>query len=100
MNDETRPMSVEYLLRMRGDLALATLETMLVNMKKMTETMDAVFQQMKMLEEHYQLNSSTGKTPLGDLAQTLRQMAGGKLDGATDEEVLAYYNKNPIDPTK
>lgn len=89
MTDKT--ISLDYLLRLRGDMALAGMQAILKNLKETTATLEAVLAEMQKYEKHYQLESSTGKGPVGDIVETMRRMAPDKTAAMTDDEILRRF---------
>lgn len=84
-----RTVSLEELYKMRGDIAIATLETI----QRDLEVVKITLEQLKAMDTHYQLKSDLESTGLGEIIKTLRHHAPEQTEGKTDAEVLALFGK-------
>lgn len=84
-------VSLENLYKLRGDAAMAALETLLKAIKQQVGVLEAVLEQMKTLEEHYQLRRNLNLDAMGELVQTMRNLRPAETEGKSDEEVLALF---------
>ncbi len=84
-----RTVSLEELYKMRGDIAIATLETI----QRDLEVVKITLEQLKAMDTHYQLKSDLESTGLGEIIKTLRHHAPEATEGKTDAEVLALFGK-------
>lgn len=86
-------ISLENLYKLRGDAALASLEALLLSARKQVETMEAVLQQLRLLEEHYQLRRDLTLDAKGELLATMRRLRPSDTEGKSDEEILQMFGQ-------
>lgn len=82
-------VSLEELYKMRGDIALAALETV----ERDLEAIRLVLSQIKTLDTHYQLKNEVESTGVNEIVKTLRAHSPELTEGKTDAEVLALFGR-------
>lgn len=84
---ETQHMTLEYLLRMRGDLAITSLESLRDKVGELYRTMDMVCSEIKNLDDHYQLTAD-GASPMKNVVDAIRKMKPEETANLTDADVM------------
>ena len=87
MADKT--VSLEELYKMRGDMAIATLEMI----QRDLDVARIALEQIKLMDKHYKLKNDLDSSGLAEIVKTLRAYSPDKTEGKTDEEVLALFGK-------
>lgn len=84
-----RTVSLEELYKIRGDIAIAALETILRDL----EIIKLTLEQLRVLDAHYQLKADLTTTGLDEIVRTIRHHSPELTAGKSDAEVLALFGK-------
>ena len=84
-------VSLEELYKMRGDIALAALETI----ERDLEAVRLVLSQIKTLDAHYQLKNDLESSGINEIVKALRAHSPEITEGKSDAEILAMFGKVP-----
>lgn len=84
-----KTVTLEELYKMRGDMAIATLEMI----QRDLDVARIALEQIKLMDKHYKLKNDLESTGLVEIVKTIRAYSPEKTDGKTDEEVLAMFGK-------
>ena len=83
-------VTLEELFKMRGDIAIAVLETV----EQQLEIVHLTLKQLRVMDEHYKLKKDLNTTGIMDIVTTLRHYKPDLTEGKTDAEVLALFGKD------
>ena len=84
-----RNVTLEELYKMRGDVAIATLETVARDL----EIVKITLEQLALMDKHYKLKNDLDSTGVMEIVKTLRYHSPEATEGKTDAEVLALFGK-------
>lgn len=84
-------MSLEYLLRVRGDTAIAALQAMQRQMRKMLDQFDIVISELALLDDKFKVGEEVAKTPMDRLVKTMRDLRPDMCAGKSDTEVMMLF---------
>lgn len=93
MTPEDRNMSPEYMLRVRGDTAIAALQALHKQIQRMLDQFGAVLKELEALDAQFKVGEEVAKTPMSRLVKTLRDLRPQDCAGKSDAEVFAMFQK-------
>lgn len=82
-----RQVTLEELYKMRGDIAIAALETV----ERDLEIIKLTLTQLRKMDDYYKLKSDLSTDGLAEIIKTLRMHSPQLTDGKSDAEVLALF---------
>jgi hypothetical protein len=85
-----RNVTLEELYKMRGDIAIAALETV----ERDLEIVKLTLVQLRLMDKHYKLKNDLDSSGVMEIVKTLRYHSPELTEGKTDAEVLALFGKS------
>lgn len=93
-------MSMEYLLRVRGDTAIAALHAMQKQLHRMLDQFDVVIKELGTLDDKFQVGEEVAKTPMDRLVKTMRDLRPDLCEGKSDAEVMQLFQQGATHETR